>query len=249
MISPLPWWIYPVMLLVFGVLSCAHIQTNDDNPGGTVGVPSDAWLDADDGVQASVAPADIPSIPYTPLSHNADPAPAPPQAVGRGPVWLWLCIGAVALVLVIGLVIWVMGFKITPSTVPMLALVAMLALPGCMGGGILGPRSPPGVGPPASGGSNGAATLLRFSSGAMILVGLAIIGSRFAGLQLAPIMTGILLVASGIATWWLADMLAAHWWLKPLALLGVLGFGVAEWLNERKLLFRWPPNEETLMTP
>ena len=90
-------------------------------------------------------------------------------------------------------------------------------------------------------GTDAAESALRWGGRVMTLAGLAIIASRFMGFLTAPLIGGVLTVATGIATLTLADLMARHWWIGPLILLALIALAVLEYLNDRDLLWRDPP--------
>ncbi len=86
-----------------------------------------------------------------------------------------------------------------------------------------------------------AASTLRWGGRILTLAGLAIVASRFMGFLTAPLIGGVLTVATGLATLTLAELMARHWWIGPVILLALVALAVLEYLNDRDLLWRDPP--------
>ena len=93
----------------------------------------------------------------------------------------------------------------------------------------------------ATAGPDTATSALRWGGTILTLAGLAIVASRFLGFLTAPLIGGVLTVATGIATLTLADLMVQHWWIGPLILLALIALAVLEYLNDRDLLSRDPP--------
>ena len=128
------------------------------------------------------------------------------------------------------MLVWFTGVMI------LLALLAFLAacnfLPGSGGEGAV---PDPGKVSPASSGNR--TDMAVWVMGAVtMLAGVAIVAGRFLGWHTAPLIGGILTLASGISVMVFADLMAEHWWVKGLLLSGLIGLGVVEWMNDRDLL-------------